>query len=270
MIAAATWLERLSYRARRRRHRAVRRPPRRTSPPRLPPGRAAQGAGHPELRRHRGDHAARPRETTYRRELGIGGKTVVMYAGNVGFSQSLELMLAAATPARRPTPTSCSWSTAAGRPGRASRPRPPGCPTCASSTYQPKERLAEVLATGDVHVVPLKRGLAAVERARRRRTRSWPPAAPSWPASTRAPRSRAIVEQSGAGVSVPPDDPEAFTRRCPPRRPHPDELGPDGRRGPALRRAMGVARRRRRRVRGPVRRSCAPVAADARRPMTSR
>ena len=30
--------------------------------------------------------------TPYRRELGIGDEPVVMYAGNVGFSQSLELL----------------------------------------------------------------------------------------------------------------------------------------------------------------------------------
>ena len=42
--------------------------------------------------------AIRPldRTTPYRRELGIGDETVVMYAGNVGFSQSLELLVDAA------------------------------------------------------------------------------------------------------------------------------------------------------------------------------
>ena len=41
-----------------------------------------------------------PRENAYRRELGLEGKTVVMYAGNIGMSQSLELMLAAGDSAR--------------------------------------------------------------------------------------------------------------------------------------------------------------------------
>ena len=34
--------------------------------------------------------------TPYRAELGIGDEPVVLYAGNVGFSQSLELVLDAA------------------------------------------------------------------------------------------------------------------------------------------------------------------------------
>ncbi len=34
--------------------------------------------------------------TSYRAELGLGAGPIVLYAGNVGFSQSLDLMLAAA------------------------------------------------------------------------------------------------------------------------------------------------------------------------------
>jgi colanic acid biosynthesis glycosyl transferase WcaI len=37
-----------------------------------------------------------PRDTALRREMGIGDEPVVMYAGNVGFSQSLELVIGAA------------------------------------------------------------------------------------------------------------------------------------------------------------------------------
>ena len=36
------------------------------------------------------------RSTNYRRELGIDDSVVVMYAGNVGFSQSLDLLIEAA------------------------------------------------------------------------------------------------------------------------------------------------------------------------------
>ena len=67
-----------------------------TSPPSSPAGRAGQGPGDPELRRHRGHPARSTGRRPTARELGIGDETVVMYAGNVGFSQSLELLLAAA------------------------------------------------------------------------------------------------------------------------------------------------------------------------------
>ena len=39
--------------------------------------------------------------TRYRAELGIGDEPVVLYAGNVGFSQSLDLVVGAA--GARPT-----------------------------------------------------------------------------------------------------------------------------------------------------------------------
>ena len=41
------------------------------------------------------------RLTPYRRELGIGDEPVLLYAGNVGYSQSVELLLAVA--GRAPT-----------------------------------------------------------------------------------------------------------------------------------------------------------------------
>src|SRR3954451_17609021 len=40
--------------------------------------------------------APQPDDTEYRRQLGVEGRTVVMYAGNVGFSQSFDLIVHAA------------------------------------------------------------------------------------------------------------------------------------------------------------------------------
>ncbi len=47
-------------------------------------------------------------ENGYRAEYGLTGKQVVMYAGNVGLSQSLELVLDGRRGARVTTPT---WSS---------------------------------------------------------------------------------------------------------------------------------------------------------------
>ena len=49
-----------------------------------------------------------PRRTPTGASSGSTGKTVVMYAGNVGLSQSLELVLAAADSARARSRASCS------------------------------------------------------------------------------------------------------------------------------------------------------------------
>ena len=69
---------------------------------------AAEGARHPELRRHRADPARPTARTPTATSTASTGKRVVMYAGNVGLSQSLDLVLDAAVALRRRSPTSCS------------------------------------------------------------------------------------------------------------------------------------------------------------------
>ena len=106
-----------------------------------------------------------PRATGYRRELGIGDdQTVVLYAGNVGFSQSLDLLVEAA---RRLTHRpELVFVVNGGGSGLAEvRKSAEDLPNVRFAPYQPKERLPEVLASGDLHVVLLRTGLAAAERA---------------------------------------------------------------------------------------------------------
>ncbi len=98
------------------------------------------------------------RMTDYRAELGIGDAPVVLYAGNVGLSQSLDLVLGAAR--RCPDVVFVINGDGAAR---------PALETAAADLsnvrfvgYQPIERLPEVLASGDVHVVPLRAGLGDV------------------------------------------------------------------------------------------------------------
>jgi colanic acid biosynthesis glycosyl transferase WcaI len=75
--------------------------------------------------------------------------------------------------------------------------------------YQPVTRLAEVLATGDVHVVPLRAGLGDVSVP----SKTYSSLAAARPVvaaidpGTEIPR---LLDAAGAGVAVPPDDPAAF------------------------------------------------------------
>ena len=96
--------------------------------------------------------------TPYRDQLSIGDEPVVMYAGNVGFSQSLEMMVDAA----RAVPSATfvingdgAARSALERAGARARERP-------LRRVSTRERLAEVLASADLHVVPLKAGLGNV------------------------------------------------------------------------------------------------------------
>ena len=88
-----------------------------------------------------------------------------MYAGNVGFSQSLELLVMAAATLRDRTRRRVRGQRRRLGPAGARAGARRASPTSASPTTNRKERLAEVLATADIHVVPLQAGPGALERA---------------------------------------------------------------------------------------------------------
>ncbi len=154
-----------------------------------------------------------------------------MYAGNIGMSQSLELMLAAATAlAHDPEIAFVINGGGAARPGLEVAAR--GLPNVQFVDLQPRSRLPEVLAAADIHVVPLKRGLgrSSVPSKTYSILAAGRPVLASVDRDTEVER---IVERSGAGVAVPPDDPEAFTKALSRLVAAPDELaqmGASGRR----------------------------------------
>lgn len=168
------------------------------------------------------------RMTRYRDSLGIGDAVVVMYAGNIGFSQSLELLVELARRRRDLAVVINGEGAARARLQAASA----DVANLHFVDYQPPERLAEVLASADVLVVPLRAGLARI---------SVPSKVYSALAAGRAvvaaidpdteiPR---LLAASGAGLAVAPDDPDAFVAAV-------GALADD----PERRRTMGDAGRR--------------------------
>ncbi len=155
--------------------------------------------------------AIRPldRATAYRHELGIGDEMVVMYAGNVGFSQSLGLLLAAARELVD-DPSVVFVINGGGSAREALELEAAGQPNIRFAPFQPKHRLAEVLATGDIHVVPLRQGLAASSVPSKTYSilAAGRPLLASIDPGTEVAR---LVDQAGCGVAVPPDDPAAFS-----------------------------------------------------------
>ncbi|MEY3034013.1 MAG: hypothetical protein RLZ86_635 [Actinomycetota bacterium] len=151
--------------------------------------------------------AVRPadRSTDYRRELGIDDRPVVMYAGNVGFSQSLESMVAAA----RALPD--VWfvinGDGAARPELERQAR--DLPNLVFGEYQPADRLSEVLATADVHAVLLKTGLGRVSVPSKTYSimAAGRPIVAAVDPDTEVTR---LVGASSGGICVPPDDASAF------------------------------------------------------------
>jgi colanic acid biosynthesis glycosyl transferase WcaI len=206
VIRAARWLERESY----RRADAVTvlsDDLRANVASKLPPDQQAKVRVVPNFV---DTEAVRPldRRTAYRRELGIGDETVVMYAGNVGFSQSLELLVDAARAMQ--DDGSVVFVINGGGSARPELERlAAGLPNVRFAPFQPKARLAEVLATGDIHVVPLRRGLAASSVPSKTYSilAAGRPLVASIDPGTEVAR---LVEEAGCGVAVAPEDLAAF------------------------------------------------------------
>jgi colanic acid biosynthesis glycosyl transferase WcaI len=145
------------------------------------------------------------RITPYRTELGIGAGPLVLYAGNVGFSQSLDLILHAA----QALPDVAFLINGDGAARTSLTVAAAGLPNVHFAGYIEAERLSELLATGDIHVVPLKTGLGRVSVP----SKTYSILAAARPVVAAIDPGTAvplILDAAGAGLSVPPDDPVAF------------------------------------------------------------
>ena len=145
------------------------------------------------------------RLTNYRRELGIDESLVVMYAGNVGFSQSLELLLEAA----RVLPEVMFVINGEGAARNSLEAKASTLNNVKFGDYQDVSRLSEVLATGDLHVVPLRRGLGSVSVPSKTYSilAAGRPICAAIDLDTEVPR---ILAAAKAGVCVEPDNQQAF------------------------------------------------------------
>jgi colanic acid biosynthesis glycosyl transferase WcaI len=150
-----------------------------------------------------------PVENDYRRRHDLAGCRVVMYAGNVGFSQSLDLVVHAARVLAEERPDVRFVINGGGSARPALEAAAAGLPNLRFVDMQPRERLGEVLAAADLHVVPLRRGLArsSVPSKLYSILAAGRPALASVDEGTEVART---LERAGAGRAVPPDDPDAF------------------------------------------------------------
>ena len=143
--------------------------------------------------------------TAYRKEHAGNADTVVMYAGNVGFSQSIHLLIDAA----RALPRVMFIVNGEGSARSELEAQAAGVFNIRFVNYQDAGRLSEVLASADVHVVPLKTGLGAVSVPSKAYSimAAGRPLLAAIDADSEVAR---IVENVGCGRVVAPDQPEAF------------------------------------------------------------
>jgi len=215
-IAAARWLERTSYRA----SDAVTvlsedlaDNVRSKITQGLQPGRMATQAAKVRVIPNFVDTAhivPSDRENGYRQRHGLSGRRVVMYAGNVGLSQSLDLVVGAARALLETRPDVIFVINGGG----AARPdleaAAAGLDNLRFVDMAPIEELPEVLAAADIHLVPLRTGLArsSVPSKMYSILAAGRPILASVDEGTEVART---VLRAGAGLAVPPDDQAAFT-----------------------------------------------------------
>jgi colanic acid biosynthesis glycosyl transferase WcaI len=149
-----------------------------------------------------------PRANGYREEFGLGDRTVVMYAGNLGFSQPLGLMVNAARALRhRDDLLFVINGGGSTRPGLEEEAA--DLDNVRFVDLQPVERLPEVLAAGDIHVIALRRGLgrSSVPSKLYSILAAARPVLAAVDDGTEVVR---VVRSVEAGVAVEPEDADAF------------------------------------------------------------
>ena len=149
------------------------------------------------------------RENSYRQEFDLSGKTVVMYAGNVGFSQSLDLIIETARRYQASRPDVVFVINGGGAARQSLQEQAASLSNVRFVDMQPIERLPEVLAAADIHLIPLRKGLAhsSVPSKMYSILAAGRCVLASVDSGTEVART---VEAANAGLAVPPDDLDAF------------------------------------------------------------
>ncbi len=169
------------------------------------------------------------RATEYRRRHGLENKQIVMYSGNVGLSQSFDLVRAAAEAfAHRPEVHFVINGEGAARPAVDHWAAKHTNVTV--SDFAPRDKVSDVLGSADLHLILLKGGLA----------RSSTPSKLYGILASGRPTLASIdvgsevslsLERADAGRSVPPDDQANFLRVLKEMLDEPKRLQEQGRNG---------------------------------------
>ncbi|MCC7537259.1 MAG: glycosyltransferase family 4 protein [Deltaproteobacteria bacterium] len=149
--------------------------------------------------------------TEYRDALGLGGRPVALYSGNVGLSQGLEHLVDAARHTKERAPE-LVWLVAGDGNARASierRARDAGLDNVRFLPPQPRARLGALLGTGDVGLVTMRRGVAddMVPSKLYGILAAGRPVVASVESASEVAR---VVREERVGAVVPPEDPVAL------------------------------------------------------------
>lgn len=185
------------------------------------------------LRNWANDEAVRPapKTTPLRIEWGLDDRFVVLYAGNLGVKQGLEVLLDAAASCTDAPITFVIVGDGGERLALESRARDRGLLNVRFHSVVPVERLPELLATADLCVIPQRAGLSDLvlpSKLGNILASARPVVAAAEPGSDLA----RVIEEARCGRVVPPGDAAAFAAAIEAMRLAPDlvAMGEHGRR----------------------------------------
>ena len=169
------------------------------------------------------------RNNRYRERYGLGDKTVVMYSGNVGLSQSFELIHQAALHwADDPSIQFVINGEGAAHADVARWAEP--LPNVTMIPFGPREDVPDILGAADIHLILLRKGLAASSTP----SKLYGILAAARPVVASIDEGSEVcnvVRSADCGLSVPPDDPWAFIQALDKLLGNRDELRSMGERG---------------------------------------
>ncbi len=179
--------------------------------------------------------AIRPveKDNSFRKESGLQGQFVVLFAGNIGFAAGLECVVGAADLLRRePNLTFLIVGEGSAKQGLIRLTRDLELQNVRFVTSQPPQRLSEVFGAADLSVVSLRSGMGALSVPSKTMAvmASARPVLAAVPADSEV---RRIVEEAQCGRCVGPEDPSALAAEIIALRADPERLewfGANGRR----------------------------------------
>ena len=149
-----------------------------------------------------------PRDNPFSLENNLSGFFVVLYAGNIGFSQGLEHVLTVAESMAQLRDIQFLFvGDGAGRSNLESEALKRGLQNVRFLPFQPRSRLPEVLATGDVLLVTLKKGLAFGSLPSKTFS-IFASGRPIIASVDEGSELQELIQRAGAGICVPPENPE--------------------------------------------------------------
>jgi colanic acid biosynthesis glycosyl transferase WcaI len=153
-----------------------------------------------------------PRQNEFARQHGLLDKFVVLYAGNIGFSQGLEHVLSAAEILASHADIRFVFvGDGAGKIRLEEEARRCSLQNVVFLPFQPRERLPQVLAAADVSLVTLQKGIGSGSLP----SKSFSILASGRPLIASVDENSdlaRLVQRAGAGVCIAPENPELLAR----------------------------------------------------------